>query len=433
MFEKFKNLFRNDKNTYLTEGEMDVLREKAFNLNTINSGKEMAQFLEQSNVKYFGERDYFENAIEAYSKNVVVNYCMNLIACMALQPSWELHVDEKRINTKQEAGDKIGLYNFIKRPNEEQAFSSFIKRYVLYKYLAGETFIQRLPKKSAIIRGNGQFVLLEPSMISITKDSYVIKDDNKTITVPFKTKAEGREILHLQDWHPTSNRGLSRLTPAALSIRNHNESLIWNSALLNNSARLSLAAIIKPGNIKNGNKPFTKEQAEELKEELLRLSGSSNRGKALVLKGDWELKEMGLNQQEMEFIKGNEALARNIALAFGIDPVLLGLPGDGTYSNKKEAYSGLFKLTVLPILKELKEELEHWLGEIYPDDDWEYKLNLDDIIALEVDREKLWGRAKDMIGILTIDEIRELLGYGAAPNDLTVDTDDVEDVSENNE
>jgi phage portal protein BeeE len=47
----------------------------------------------------------------------------------------------------------------------------------------------------------------------------------------------------------------------------------------------------------------------------------------------------------MEFHRTKEAAAREIALAFGVPPMLLGLPGDNTYANYQEAHRAFYRLT----------------------------------------------------------------------------------------
>jgi phage portal protein BeeE len=41
--------------------------------------------------------------------------------------------------------------------------------------------------------------------------------------------------------------------------------------------------------------------------------------------------------------------AREIALAMGVPPLLLGLPGDNTYSNYAEANRTFWRQTVIPL------------------------------------------------------------------------------------
>ena len=58
---------------------------------------------------------------------------------------------------------------------------------------------------------------------------------------------------------------------------------------------------------------------------------------------------MGFSPSDMEFHKTKDAAAREIALAFGVPPMLLGIPGDATYANYQEANRAFYRLTVLPL------------------------------------------------------------------------------------
>jgi len=67
----------------------------------------------------------------------------------------------------------------------------------------------------------------------------------------------------------------------------------------------------------------------------------------------------------MEFMKAKDSAAREIALAFGIPPMLLGLPGDNTYANYAEANRAFHTQTILPLARKTLSALTHWLGARY--------------------------------------------------------------------
>ena len=69
-----------------------------------------------------------------------------------------------------------------------------------------------------------------------------------------------------------------------------------------------------------------------------------------MLEGGLDWKPMGLTPKDMDFLEAKNAAAREIALAFGVPPMLLGIPGDNTYSNYQEANRAFYRLTVLPLL-----------------------------------------------------------------------------------
>jgi phage portal protein BeeE len=52
--------------------------------------------------------------------------------------------------------------------------------------------------------------------------------------------------------------------------------------------------------------------------------------------------------------------SRDIALAFGVPPMLLGIPGDNTYANYREANRAFYRLTVLPLVGRTAKDLSNW-------------------------------------------------------------------------
>ena len=109
-------------------------------------------------------------------------------------------------------------------------------------------------------------------------------------------------------------------------------------------------------------------------------------------------------------IEARHAAAREIALALGVPPMLLGIPGDNTYSNYLEASRSFWRQTVLPLVNRTAKALSGWLGPAYGGG-LELKPDLDQIEALAAEREALWmrlGKAE----FLTDDEKRAAVGYG---------------------
>jgi phage portal protein BeeE len=93
--------------------------------------------------------------------------------------------------------------------------------------------------------------------------------------------------------------------------------------------------------------------------------------------------------------------------------MLLGIPGDNTFSNYAEANRSFYRGTVLPLANRLLSSLVNWLNPAYgavlrlePD--------LDQVQALSSERESLWKRIGEA-DFLTDDEKRAAVGYGAKP------------------
>ncbi len=74
---------------------------------------------------------------------------------------------------------------------------------------------------------------------------------------------------------------------------------------------------------------------------------------------------MSLSPTDMDFVDAKDAAAREIALALGVPPMLLGLPGDNTYANYREAQRAFWRLTVLPLVQRLAKAVSGWLAPAY--------------------------------------------------------------------
>ena len=93
----------------------------------------------------------------------------------------------------------------------------------------------------------------------------------------------------------------------------------------------------------------------------------------------------------MDFIEARNGAAREIALAFGVPPMLLGIPGDNTFSNYQEAQRAFWRSTVLPLVTRTAKALVAWLAPAWTTT-FDLRPDLDQIEALTAEREALWAR-----------------------------------------
>ena len=89
--------------------------------------------------------------------------------------------------------------------------------------------------------------------------------------------------------------------------------------------------------------------------------------------------------------------------------MLVGLPGDATYANAREAGRALYRQTILPmasrILNGLSAMLGDWLGPV------KLAVDTDQLSELAEDRAKLWEQV-GAAAFLSEEEKREQLGFG---------------------
>jgi phage portal protein BeeE len=173
-----------------------------------------------------------------------------------------------------------------------------------------------------------------------------------------------RPILHVKLFNPVNDHyGMSPIEAAATAIDIHNTAARWNKALLDNSARPSGALVYTS---RDGN--LSPEQYDRLKAELEQgFQGAAHAGRPLLLEGGlW--KSMSLSPKDMDFIEAKHAAAREIALALGVPPMLLGIPGDNTYANYAEANRTFWRQTVLRLVARTAKALSAWLSPGYTSD-----------------------------------------------------------------
>ena len=110
----------------------------------------------------------------------------------------------------------------------------------------------------------------------------------------------------------------------------------------------------------------------------------------MLLEGGLDWKPMALSPAELDFVELKHQAAREIALAFGVPPQLLGIPGDNTYANYAEANRAFWRSTVIPLVMRVADDLSFWLGAGFGG----VKLvaDLDGVEALAEDRAALWAR-----------------------------------------
>lgn len=346
-------------------------------------------------------RNYAALAHAGYERNVIAYRCVRLVAEAA--SAAPLRVAEQGAVMADHP-----LVSLLDRPNPEQSGAELLESFYGFLQTAGNAYLEAvaldgLPRELYALRPDR--MKARPGK-SGWAEGYEYAVGGRTVT--FKQPDDGSlsPILHLKLFHPTHDHyGLSPLEAASASVDLHNAASAWNKSLLDNAARPSGALVYKGP---EGAENLTLEQFDRLKAELEdAYQGSAHAGRPLVLDGGLEWRSMSLTPADMDFIEAKNAAAREIALAFGVPPMLLGIPGDNTYSNYKEANLAFWKQTVLPLVKKTAAALTNWFAPVWPDA--QVICQSTEIDALSAERDALWLRVS-RAGFLSAAEKRSLLG-----------------------
>jgi HK97 family phage portal protein len=260
-----------------------------------------------------------------------------------------------------------------------------------------------------------ELVQLRPERVSVVADDrgwptgYVYSAGGQMTRYAREDSLGRQQLAHIKALHPRDDHyGMGCLEAAIAAATVHNRAAKWNKSLLDNAARPSGALSYEPAD----GSVLSAEQFKRLKEELAsEFSGEANVGRPMLLEGGLKWQALSLTPADMDFIALKESAARDIALAFGVPPVLVGLPGDATYANAREAGRALYRQTILPmagrILDALAAMLSDWLGEI------RLAVDADQISELAEDRAQLWQQV-GAASFLSDAEKRDMLGFDAA-------------------
>jgi HK97 family phage portal protein len=294
----------------------------------------------------------------------------------------------------------------LRAPNAAQAQASFLETLASNLLLFGNAYVEGVAVDGAL----AELHALRPDRVTVAPgpDGWPVGYDYRVGARVMRFPAgEGPPaILHLKFYAPLDDHyGASPLAAAETAVDIHNAAGLWNRALLENAARPS-GALVYAG---PEGATLSDEQFERLKAELdASFSGALNAGRPLLLEGGLDWKALSLSPKDMDFIEAKAAAAREIALALGVPPLVLGLPGDNTYSNYQEANRAFWRQTIVPFAQRLQASFAAWARGAYGA--FELRLNLDAVDALAAERTAEWARI-GAANFLTDDEKREAVGY----------------------
>ena len=341
-------------------------------------------------------------AREGYRRNPVVHACLRLVSqAVAAAP--------RLVRENGAAVSDHPLTALLARPNEAQSGSALLEALTGHLLLAGNAWV-----RVASLDGEARALhVLRPDRMRplVDREGWLTGWEHQGARPERIMLGDGPPpVIHSALFDPLDDHlGASPLAAAAGSVDLLNAANRWNKALLDNSARPSGALVYSST---DGN--LTAEQFERLRGELESgYAGASRAGRPLLLEGGLDWKAMSLSPRDMDFLEARNGAARDVALAFGVPPMLLGIPGDNTYSNYAEAQRAFWRQTVLPLATRLLGDIAHglnaWFGSQV-----ELRVDMDALPALGPEREVLWRRVGEA-DFMTVPEKRAAVGLPPMP------------------
>jgi len=349
----------------------------------------------------YGARDAASLARVGVMHNTIAYACVRKIAAAAASVPWLLYDGAQELESHP-------LLALLQRPNGQEDGTALFERWYAFLQASGNAYLEAV------------------SLDAVPRELHVLRPDRMTVVpgargwpAAYDYNVDGlvtrvtREpsgflpVLHTTLFHPLDDYyGLSPLEVSQAAIEVHNAGALWTKALLDNAARPSGALIYKgPDGAGLSDEQFTRLR-RELEDAY---QGAVNAGRPMVLEGGLDWKAMSHSPADLDFAETRSVAAREIALAFGVPPMLLGIPGDNTYANYAEANLSFWRQTVLPLVARTAGSLTRWLCPRFGDG-LRIGYDADAVEALAQVREGLWARLAGA-DFLTVNEKRAAAGY----------------------
>jgi HK97 family phage portal protein len=349
-------------------------------------------------------RSYEAQVREAYFGNAVAQRCVRLVAEAVGSVVVDCSPAEAGVQLHRATGPRPSP------GNGQLISSSLLETVATHLLLHGNAYLHVAQDGE---RRPARLFALRPERVKVEADAggwpaaYVYKAGAAQRRYPAHDGAGKPGIVHLRLTNPVDDHyGLGCLGAAAGAVALHNAASRWNRALLDNAARPSGALVYDPGD----GAVLAPAQFERLREEMeAQFTGAGNAGRPMLLEGGLKWQAMSLSPADMDFVEVKAAAAREIALAFGVPPMLVGLPGDNAYANYREAVRSLWRLTVLPMAGRILDGVSEGLVAWWPG--LKLAVDVDQVSALHADRAELWAQVS-AADFLTLEEKREMLGFG---------------------
>lgn len=301
----------------------------------------------------YSDVNYSSISQEGYMRNWIMFRCVQEIMKAAVQLNWK--VMRYKSNGEPEEVKNHPAVQIIEKPNALYGQSELIKRAIAFYYIGGEAPFHKL-----VAGGNPkEMYVYRPDRIKFTS-SGDMEQPYQNIRYNEITDIEPENFMLWKNFNPLDDfdglgHGMSMLEPILKNGDLLNEMVNWNISLLQNGGNLSGVIAL--------NENVSDDQYERMEEQLKnKHQGVDNVGKYLLMQGVATYVNTGTSPKDMDWIQGKESVMLDTCIGIGVDPIIIGFNKQSSYNNKNEAEKGLYTKTVIPLMKELADQLNNFLG-----------------------------------------------------------------------
>ena len=279
-----------------------------------------------------------------YAKSTAVHAAVRVLAEAVSRPPLEVWRRDSANSEFNLTGPDHPLQRMLDRPNDVWDGGQLLRAVESRLALWGSAYVVMARDADGVPK---EMWPLRPDEVRVVAD-----DSDRTVRGFIHETADGRvaylpeEMLWFRRFNPMRGfEGFSSMAPARLAVDMGSEALRFNRRFYINSAMPSDLVITTDDNP-------SQDQIERLLETWeMRLVDPDQAHKPMVLSGGIDMKRLGSNHSEMEFIAALQWSVEEVSRAFGVPKVFLSEFEDATLANVRTMEQFLWRNTVIPELK----------------------------------------------------------------------------------
>lgn len=317
--------------------------------------------------------------------------------------SWVNAFDENR---DADARQSVEAWELLNRKAFD--FRNFKNLLVRDLEVAGNAYFQKLTSVTGAPIGLKH---IDPRTMAVIADKYGNVKGYKQTVMADSMVFDKDEIIHVVMDYSTQNPllGLSPIESIVMDAKMEIEQQNSNLFFYENNAVPAHLLILKEN--------LSPEQAKTLKEDVERnFKGSKNRWKTGIIPYVTDIKTVSPSQKDMQMIQSRQFTTKKVAVAFGVDPALLGYTEGVQRSNMWIIRREFYDNTIRPVEKIIAEIINNEVLPYFGFD--KVKIYIDK--SNYYDEKELADRTRADVsaGIMTINEARFERGYEPSENEL---------------
>ena len=304
--------------------------------------------------------------------------------------------------------DSHPIMNILDQPNPNQGWSDFVKEVVGYKLVTGNSYIYGAKTEFGVNKDKIiSLTALPAQLMNIVSSNNQVEYYN---LIGNNQRLEKESILHLKYWNPdfSSSQNVYGMSPLRAGLKvmalNNEAYNAQGNVMANRGAYGMLSA--------TGD--ASPEQLQQLKDKFK----NAETGEIMIVASELKWTQFGQPSAELQILESMSLNLRDLCNLYGFPSLLMGDDTQKTYSNYEQAVKSMVFNCVIPLITELRDNLNKWLVAPYSKADGkQYFIDFDISVLPELatDMDKLIAQL-DKQYWLTPNEKRAAVKYGTLPD-----------------